>query len=153
MARYDEGWLQPHQPKACYKRKGCDCRRVEWNINSQLLDRSESLRICSFWKVTTTNKKYFSFCDAGSEAWRCRWHHLFVRCGWMIINTVSAQLLPVAYVRTTQGDIVRMMEGVYKCSSLTNRVAASSLGSFPVCKCCFHKVRRHLKTIILSELH
>lgn len=77
--------------------------------------------------------------------------HLFVRYGWMIINAVSAQLLPVAYVQT-QGNIVRMMEGVYKCSSLTNRVMASSPRIFRVCKCYIHKFQRHLKTIIFSDV-
>lgn len=78
--------------------------------------------------------------------------HLFVRYGWMIINAVSAQLLPVAYVQT-QGNIVQMMEGVYKCSSLTNRVMASRPRIFRVCKCYIHKFQRHLKTIIFSEFY
>lgn len=53
---------------ACCKQKGCDCCcRPEWSINSQLLNHSESLQICSFWKMAATNKKYFSFHEAGRE--------------------------------------------------------------------------------------
>lgn len=114
---------------ACCKQKGCDCCcRPEWSINSQLLNHSESLQICSFWKMAATNKKYFSFHEAGREGGLAVQMGSSVCCGWIIINTVPAQLLAVANVRTTQKDIVRMMESVYNFSTQTNHVMASSQG-------------------------
>lgn len=79
----------------------------------------------------------------GREAWRCGWDRLFVCCGWIIINTVPAQLLPVANVRTTQKDIVRMMESVDNFSTQTNHVMASNKG-WPSSVCMFF--RKVLKT-------
>lgn len=119
---------------ACCEQKGCDwCRRPEWNINPQLLSHSESLQICSFWKMAATTRKYFSFHEAGRK--ERRWDSLFVCCGRIIINTVPPQLLRVADVRTTQEDIVRMMEGVYNCSTQSNHVMASSQGGLLVSVC------------------